>query len=216
MQEIFPGNLRGGPDPPDPPPPLGSATADGLVNGTCGTVDNIIFVDHVPSIILVVFDSARTGQKSIASSQYKSTYPNAVPLIRHEATFAVGIGRVQGKVQGKTLDQIVVSMAGKGAFMPGQAYVALSRVKKLDGLFIVGFKASAIRTNPAIITEMTRLTAGKLQVAPRPVPSGHTISIVFLNVRSYVEHLPDLRLNNIIRHANIVGQFLSSGLDQVY
>ena len=196
--------------------------SDGLVNGACGTVEKIIFVDHVPNIILVVFDSARTGQKAIASSQYKATHPNAVPLIRHEATFAVGRGRghIQmtrrqfpltlcwgctiHKVQGKTLDQIVVSMAGKGAFMPGQAYVALSRVKTLDGLFIVGFKASAIRTNPAIITEMTRLTARKLQVAPRPVPSGHTISIVFLNVRSYLEHLPDLRLNNIIRHANIV------------
>ena len=28
--------------------------SDGLVNGACGTVENIIFVDHVPNIILVV------------------------------------------------------------------------------------------------------------------------------------------------------------------
>ena len=34
--------------------------SDGLVNGACGTVENIIFVDHIPNIILVVFDSART------------------------------------------------------------------------------------------------------------------------------------------------------------
>ena len=60
--------------------------SDGLVNDACGTVKDILFVDHVPNIILLVFVSARTGQTSIASSQYKSTHPNVVPLIRHEAT----------------------------------------------------------------------------------------------------------------------------------
>ena len=39
------------------------------------------------------------------------------------------------KVQGLTLDCIVVDMKGS-RFNPGQAYVAFSRVKNLDGLYI--------------------------------------------------------------------------------
>ena len=40
------------------------------------------------------------------------------------------------KVQGLTLDEIVVDMKG-GRFNPEQAYVALSRVKELHGLHII-------------------------------------------------------------------------------
>ena len=41
--------------------------------------------------------------------------------------------------------------------MPGQAYVALSRVRTLQGLFLLGFNESAIRINNAVTVEMERL-----------------------------------------------------------
>ena len=41
------------------------------------------------------------------------------------------------KVQGQTLDSVVITMSPK--FLSGQAYVALSRVKRLDGLFLLEF-----------------------------------------------------------------------------
>ena len=44
------------------------------------------------------------------------------------------------KVQGLTLDEIVVNMKGK-IFSPGQVYAALSRVKALNDLHIVNFDA---------------------------------------------------------------------------
>ena len=47
------------------------------------------------------------------------------------------------KVQGLTLDEIVVDMKG-GRFSPGQVYVAFSRVKTLQGLHILNFNAKCI------------------------------------------------------------------------
>ena len=47
------------------------------------------------------------------------------------------------KVQGLTLDEIVVDMKG-GRFSAGQAYVAFSGVKTLQGLNIVNFNVTAI------------------------------------------------------------------------
>ena len=75
-------------------------------------------------------------------------YNNAVPLVKHEATFlAQGkhgseVNRLQfpltlawantiHKVQGLTLDEIVVDMKG-GHFRPG---VAFSRDKTVNGLY---------------------------------------------------------------------------------
>ena len=43
-------------------------------------------------------------------------------------------------MQGLTLDEIVVDMKGAS----GQAYVAFSRVKKLEGLHILNFNPKAI------------------------------------------------------------------------
>ena len=47
------------------------------------------------------------------------------------------------KVQGLTMDRIVVDMVDK-VFDVGQGYVAFSRVKTLEGLFIKNFKPANV------------------------------------------------------------------------
>jgi ATP-dependent exoDNAse (exonuclease V) alpha subunit len=52
------------------------------------------------------------------------------------------------KSQGQTYDEVVIDM-GRGAFSPGQTYVALSRVRSLEGLYLT----RAIRMNDIMVDQ---------------------------------------------------------------
>ena len=117
--------------------------SDGLVNGARGEVVHVVSDNSGKIIkILVQFDHPEVGVKAIQSSAYRSAFPQAVPLSKLEVKFpAMGkqgaeVTRLQfpltlawattiHKVQGLTLNEIVVDMKG-GHFSPGQAYVAFS------------------------------------------------------------------------------------------
>jgi ATP-dependent exoDNAse (exonuclease V) alpha subunit len=58
------------------------------------------------------------------------------------------------KAQGLTLDDVRVDL-GAGAFAPGQVYVALSRVRALDGLsFARPLRANDVRADPVLVAFM--------------------------------------------------------------
>ena len=105
--------------------------ADGLVNGARGEVVHVV-TNNVTSV-LVKFDN-RVGLKSIQTSPQRARFPNAVHLNKYKVVFfAKGkrgseIKHMQfplilawsttiHKVQGLTLDEIVVDMIG-GRFSP--------------------------------------------------------------------------------------------------
>ena len=174
--------------------------SDGLVNGARGQVVHIVTNNNDVISVLVKFDNNQVGLKTIQSSTYRFRFPNAVPLNKYEVVFfAKGkrgseIKRVQfpltlawattiHKVQGLTLDEIVVDMKG-GRFSPGQAYVAFSRVKTLDGLYILNFNSKAIKKSIDVENEMFRLNSNILQPVFQVTcnPSSH-VTIALLNVR---------------------------------
>ena len=53
------------------------------------------------------------------------------------------------KCQGTTLDLCIIDV-GSGIFEYGQTYVALSRVKSLNGLYITSLNPSKIKVNPKV------------------------------------------------------------------
>ena len=148
--------------------------SDGLVNGARGEVVHIVTdIDQRVTKVLVKLNNAQVGLKTIQSSQYRSSFSDAVTISQHEVVFiAKGkrgseITRLQfpltlawattiHKVQGLTLDKIVVDMKG-GRFSASQAYVAFSRVKTLLGLNILNFNQSSIKKSKDVEKEMLRL-----------------------------------------------------------
>lgn len=198
--------------------------SDGLVNGARGEVVRIVSnSQHVVTTVLVKFDNPEVGLKAIQSSWYRSAFSSAVPLSKHEVTFlAKGkrgseVTRLQfpltlawattiHKVQGLTLDEIVVDMKG-GRFNPGQDYVAFSRVKTLEGLHILNFNPSAIKKSNRVTDEMLRLSTKLLQPASEmqclSLPDSY-VTIALLNVRCIVGKLPDLEQDTAVKCASIL------------
>jgi ATP-dependent exoDNAse (exonuclease V) alpha subunit len=128
------------------------------VNGSLGTVTRII-----PDGAYVLFD--RTRQEHLVpratwekieqdwnevshriESKVVGTY-RQIPLIHG---WAITIH----KAQGLTLDDVRVDF-GRGAFAPGQAYVALSRVRTIAGLsFKRPLQRTDIQVDPVLLTFM--------------------------------------------------------------
>jgi ATP-dependent DNA helicase PIF1 len=115
----------------------------GLVNGSVGTIerfqklDNVLypvvkFTNGVTEMIQPITWNHETDKKEIIASITQ------IPLI---TAYAITVH----KSQGATLDYIEVDL--NKAFADGQIYVALSRVKTLDGLFIKSIDYTKIKAD---------------------------------------------------------------------
>ena len=114
-----------------------------IVNGSQGII--VDFVDNYP---LIEFkDKESTFTHVIEPYSWKSQDENYkiehIPLI---LSWAITIH----KSQGITLDSVRVNL-GSSVFEYGQSYVALSRVKTLDGLYLESINFKKIKTNPKVI-----------------------------------------------------------------
>lgn len=112
------------------------------VNGTMGRVAEI----EEDSIRVVITDDDSDGASHWVNMETWEMYEYAVGEEKSELEMEVvgtftqfplrlGYAITIHKGQGKTLDHAIVDM-GRGAFAPGQTYVALSRVRSLDGLVL--------------------------------------------------------------------------------
>ena len=115
----------------------------GLCNGSQGV---IVSFDTTTGKPLVKFSNGiveTINPYSYQSHNYPSIVVFTIPLI---LSWAVTIH----KVQGTTLNHAIMDL-GNTVFECGQAYVALSRVKSIDGLFLENFNPRKIKVNPKVV-----------------------------------------------------------------
>ena len=115
-------------------------SSDPIVNGSQG-----IIVDFIGPLPLVQFNSGvrRTvGYHTWSSETYPSIGVKQIPLIY---AWAITIH----KAQGVSLDMAQID-AGSNIFECGQTYVALSRIKSLDGLYLTAFNPQKIKVNKKV------------------------------------------------------------------
>lgn len=187
--------------------------ADGITNGVFGTVQELITntvrnkegqQSEEVQCVLVKFDSERVGVAAKLKSPFRSNYPEAVPIKKKQVNFPFkGVNTVYvtrknfplslawavtiHKVQGMTMDEIVVDMTpGKGRYDNGQAYVALSRVRTYENLHIINYDRNQIRASAKVHSEMKRLEKNRLEpLEPSKIRSidSSQLKILHLNVQ---------------------------------
>jgi len=106
----------------------------GLVNGSRGVVERFVTDDWGDEIPIVRFDNGRIEKvKSVETMRYN---PDGGPgcLVRKQIPLKLGWAMTVHKSQGSTLSRAILDISS--TFEPGQAYVSLSRVKSIDGLWL--------------------------------------------------------------------------------
>lgn len=114
----------------------------GYVNGTIGEV--IKFKDGFP-LVQTLEGKEFLAQPQSWSIEEQGAVLAEVSQVPLRLAWAVTIH----KSQGMTLDEAYIDLSN--AFAPGQGYVALSRIRDLEGLFLKGINRAALEVHPEIL-----------------------------------------------------------------
>ena len=113
----------------------------GLINGSCGEVQSFN-----GNTITIKFDNGEVAD--IPKNKFEYYYNDKLAAERTQFPLKLAYGITIHKSQGMTLDKLVVDCSR--IFERGQAYVAMSRVKTLDGLYLKNFSKDKVMVDERV------------------------------------------------------------------
>ena len=217
---------------------------DGITNGSSCEVKFIDFrikERPTPSIVWVMFNDEKIGMN--ARKKYSQWYNSNVnkcwtPIFDVKRTFQIrnktyertqfplrpAAAKTIHKSQGDTMNDVVVSLDTTcKAKIPHIHYVALSRVRSLNGLHILDLNKDKITVADSVIGEMKRLRIDaplKLCYTPLYTINDSFLKVVFHNTRSLHAHFDDIQADHNIKNADLIGiaetRLISTDRDENY
>ena len=127
----------------------------GLVNGSRGVLVGFCAATNLPIVEFVNGIRRVIGTHSWPIEDYPFVSRTQIPL---RLAWAI----TSHKAQGSSLDCALVDI-GSGNFEYGQAYVALSRARTLEGLFVHDFDPAAFRAHPTVKTFYKGLVCAEMK-----------------------------------------------------
>ncbi len=148
----------------------------GLVNGSRGVVIGFRSSDGVPVVQFLHGDPIAIEDHTWESNDSPCLKREQIPL---RVAYAVTIH----KSQGATLDCALVDI-GSSTFECGQAYVALSRVRDLESLYVWNFNPARVMADPRVVAFYKRMESEveKLMNPPPAPPSTPVLDMNSLSV----------------------------------
>lgn len=129
----------------------------GLVNGSIGTIEDIIWdIDENTKArkIKIKFNDKLTYDLERVKTKFQIF--NNVYVHREQFPICLAYAITIHKSQGLSLDNAIIDI-GSSVFSRGQAYVALSRVKTINGVHLINLDPSQIKAQESSIVEYNRL-----------------------------------------------------------
>ncbi len=120
-------------------------TEEGYVNGTTGTVQSFSPIDNMPIVITTDGRKIKLDLEDWSLENDSGKVMATVSQVPLRLAWAITIH----KSQGMTLDAAEIDLSK--TFETGQGYVALSRIKNIEGLRLMGLNSMALRVDPLIL-----------------------------------------------------------------
>lgn len=115
---------------------------NGLINGSCGNV-----LDIQNDFISICFDNGVTSK--IEKHDFEFYNKDVLIAVRKQFPLRLAYGITIHKSQGMSLDKLAVDCSR--IFEEGQAYVAISRIKTLEGLYLYNFTPKKVMVDGKVV-----------------------------------------------------------------
>lgn len=117
----------------------------GFINGTLGTITGFAPVGGMP--IVRTFEG---GEFEVEPMEWAIEEDGKVKAQISQVPLRLAWAMTIHKSQGMSMDAAVIDLSS--AFEFGQGYVALSRVRRLAGLHLIGFNERALQVHPEVLS----------------------------------------------------------------
>ncbi|XP_078791854.1 uncharacterized protein LOC144986979 isoform X2 [Oryzias latipes] len=188
---------------------------NGLVNGAFGKLLRVVSSgndQHIIKLGLRMDNQVRNNQTGAADDlvyiERAEENLKQRRVVRRQFPVRLAFACTVHKTQGLTTSAAVVSL--KNIFEPGMAYVALSRVTALSGLYLLDMDERKIYANPEITAALHTMrpaqvdhTMPLLQVR-EAVSRPHTLTIVHHNTEGLPSHISDIRSHHEMCLADVL------------
>ena len=131
----------------------------GYVNGTTGTVQSFSPIDKMPIVITTGGKKIKLDLEDWSLENDSGKVTATVSQVPLRLAWAITIH----KSQGMTLDAAEIDLSK--TFETGQGYVALSRIRNIEGLRLMGLNAMALSVDPLILHVDTRIKEASAKAA---------------------------------------------------